>query len=494
MALLIDKPLVIMLLISAILLVGLLVNLVLYTTRTGTRIVLPLYHFIVACSSVVVILKLLFIIRLVQISARWAAIAKKYDIEEAVLGRGPQVFKYKALCRATKDFNRTEFLGRGAFGSVFRGSLALSKGRNPTLIAVKRISATSTQGVQEFLAEVRVIAQTQHRNLVKLLGWCHERRDLMLVYEYMPNGSVHDHLYTKSPGHDQLESVLTWARRLKILSGVATALAYLHEEWEQRVIHRDVKSSNVMLDGDFNARLGDFGLARLSQHDQATKSTEVLAGTYGYLAPELPQTLKPTEKTDVYSFGALVLEVAAGKRPLLRKEDRPGSFDGSFLVDWVWDLYKDDALLKAADCTLHNGYDPGEMVMVLKIGLLCSHPNPDERPNMREVINIWKGSSPIPLLPREKPVPIFPLNSTTGSALDTDENSGLEFWTGSTEPEHDQKDHVSGAESFLGDCVVTVSLEHEADSPTVDGHEGQESSGGIETLRKRPQTTRGLPL
>ncbi|CAM6115765.1 unnamed protein product [Calypogeia fissa] len=190
------------------------------------------------------------------------------------------------------------------------------------------------------------------------------------------------------------------------MSGVATALTYLHEEWEQRVIHRDVKSSNVMLDRDFNARLGDFGLARLSEHDQAPQSTVVLAGTYGYLAPELAATLKATEKTDVYSFGVMVLEVATGRKPILSAEDER-NFNGRLLVDWVWGLYRDDALVDAADCRLDSAWDAGEMITFLKIGLLCCHPDPDERPSMREVLNIWRGTSPFPPLPSTKPVPTF---------------------------------------------------------------------------------------
>ncbi|CAM6127415.1 unnamed protein product [Calypogeia fissa] len=424
-------------------------------------------------------------------NARLSAITKKYEIEEEALNRGCQNFKYRVLSSATKGFSADRLLGNGGFGSVFKGQVVLKGETKQSDIAVKRISATSHQGAQEFVAEVKIIGQAQHRHLVRLVGWCHEKCELLLVYDYMPNGSLDQHLYNET------DSVLTWSRRLKIASGVATALAYLHEEWEQRVIHRDVKSSNVMLDEDFNARLGDFGLARLSQHDQAPPSTAVLAGTYGYMAPELAHTLKPTEKTDVYSFGALVLEMATGKKPLLSKEDRE-SFDELLLVNWVWSLYRDDALLDAADSRLKNACEPGEMVMFLKIGLLCSHPNPDERPSMREVLNIWKGST-FPPLPRSKPVPIFPMNADD-SGIDTDHNGDttLSF----------VDDHIDRTDSFKSQCFsselfadnhsgVAISSDPYAQSAPSSEEPKRGNHGGYannSSLRHRPRTITSLPL
>ncbi|CAM6107827.1 unnamed protein product [Calypogeia fissa] len=402
---------------------------------------------VITIPTVSAFLVLVFIILILyKRNAKLSALTKKYEIEEEALNRGCQNFKYRVLSSATKGFSADRLLGSGGFGSVYKGQVVLKGEKKQSDVAVKRISATSHQGAQEFVAEVKIIGQAQHRYLVRLLGWCHEKGELLLVYDYMPNGSVDQHLFNEK------DSVLTWSRRLKIVSGVATALAYLHEEWEQRVIHRDVKSSNVMLDKDFNARLGDFGLARLSQHDQAPPSTAVLAGTYGYMAPELAHTLKPTEKTDVYSFGALVLEMATGKKPLLPKEDRE-SFDEILLVNWVWSLYRDDALLDAADSRLKNAYEPGEMVMLLKIGLLCSHPNPDERPSMREVLNIWKGST-FPPLPRSKPVPIFPLSTDDHeSGIDTDQPTGdttLLF----------MDDHSDRTDSFNSRFYSTESADH----------------------------------
>ncbi|CAM6117430.1 unnamed protein product [Calypogeia fissa] len=429
-----------------------------------------------------------FISRLKRRNARLTElVAKKYDINTSVLcNQGPKNFQYKTLSTATKGFSSSQLVGTGGFGRVYMGKLVLKKDGKPIEIAVKRISDTSNQGASEFLAEVKIIGQVQHRNLVRLLGWCHERDKLLLVYDYMPNGSLYQHLHNSTPG----ETVLTWSRRLKIVSGVATALAFLHDEWVQRVIHRDVKSSNIMLDHDFYARLGDFGLARAAEHDKELLCTEV-AGTRGYLAPELGVTFRPTEKTDVYSFGAVVLEVATGKKPRLSSEDKE-SLKEIFLVDWVWNLYQDEALLDAADSTLHNAYDPREMVMFLKVGLLCCHPNPDERPSMRDVISIWKGSSPFPPLPRGRPVPEFPLNADgLGVACQWDETTVV------VPNSHVQADEA-GSETFKSDtyhtCITVSPSQGDSNSPLSEKAEERSGSSASNKLHYRPRTSTSLPF
>ncbi|CAM6127093.1 unnamed protein product [Calypogeia fissa] len=437
--------------------------------------------------SALLFLLLVFIIyKLYRRNTRLAAIAKKYQIEEDLLEQGPQKFRHMVLSAATKGFSSRELLGKGGFGSVYRGKLRMKGGQKPEDVAVKRISAASHQGAREFLAEIKIIGQAQHRNLVRLLGWCHEKGELLLVYDYMPNGSVDQHLFQTSEG----EPVLTWARRLKIMSGVATALAYLHEEWEQRVIHRDVKSSNVMLDRDFNPKLGDFGLARLSAHNQAPQSTAVLAGTYGYLAPELAHTLKFSEKTDVYSYGAMVLEVATGRRAILSVEDESAGSNVCLLADWVWGFYSDDILLEAADRSLQSACDLGEMIMFLKIGLLCCHPDPDERPTMREVLNIWKGTSPFPPLPRKKPVPTFiskalvPVGGATATMYTRyTHHSDLPSW-----------DQTSSLESDDQRAPVVVSKD-DGDLSSPKTFPGREGGPPIPMLRlRRLSTTTSLPM
>jgi serine/threonine protein kinase len=183
-----------------------------------------------------------------------------------------------------------------------------------TDVAVKRVSKGSKQGKKEYIAEVRIISCLRHRNLVQLIGWCHEKGEFLLVYEYMPNGSLDTHLFGG-------KTMLTWGVRYKVALGLAYSLLYLHEEWEQRVVHRDIKSSNVMLDANFNAKLGYFGLARLVDHELGSQAT-VLAGTMGYLAPECVTIGKANKESDVYSFGVVSLEIACRRIKTSGAEDR----------------------------------------------------------------------------------------------------------------------------------------------------------------------------
>uniref|UniRef100_A0A2K1ZZ93 non-specific serine/threonine protein kinase n=1 Tax=Populus trichocarpa TaxID=3694 RepID=A0A2K1ZZ93_POPTR len=239
-------------------------------------------------------------------------------LEDWELDYGPHRFKYKDLYTATKGFRDEELLGSGGFGRVYKGVLPTSK----IQIAVKRVSHESRQGMREFVAEIVSIGRLRHRNLVPLLGYCRRRGELLLVYDYMPNGSLDKYLY------DQPTVALNWSQRFRVINGVASGLFYLHEEWEQVVIHRDVKASNVLLDRELNGRLGDFGLARLYDHGTDPQTTHVV-GTLGYLAPEHARTGKATTSTDVFAFGAFLLEVASGRRPIQPTED-------IILVDWVF--------------------------------------------------------------------------------------------------------------------------------------------------------------
>ncbi|PRQ43134.1 putative protein kinase RLK-Pelle-L-LEC family [Rosa chinensis] len=301
-------------------------------------------------------------------------------LEDWELEYGPQRFKYKELYIATKGFREKELLGTGGFGKVYRGLLPSSE----VEIAVKRVSLESRQGMKEFVAEIVSIGRLRHRNLVQLLGYCRRKEELLLVYDYMPNGSLDKYLF------DQPEMTLNWSQRFKVIKGVASGLLYLHEEWEQVVIHRDVKASNVLLDGEFNGRLGDFGLARLYDHGTDPQTTHIV-GTLGYLAPEHTRTGRATTSTDVFAFGAFLLEVACGKRPI--KTQGP---EHVILVDWVFSCWNRSDILEARDQSFGTDFVAEELELVLKLGLLCSHSEPAARPSMRQVVQYLAGDVALP--------------------------------------------------------------------------------------------------
>ncbi|KAI9071791.1 hypothetical protein K1719_046237 [Acacia pycnantha] len=224
---------------------------------------------------------------------------KKFSeiVEEWEQDYGPQRIKYKDLYIATKGFKEKELLGSGGFGSVYKGTMPGSK----IEVAVKKVSHGSQQGMREFIAEIVSIGRLRHRNLVSLLGYCRRKGELFLVYDFMSNGSLDKYLFKKP------RVTLNWMQRFRIIKGVASGLCYLHEEWEQVVVHRDIKASNVLLDSELNGRLGDFGLARLYDHGTDPATTHVV-GTLGYLAPEYTTTGRATTKSDVFAFGAFMLE------------------------------------------------------------------------------------------------------------------------------------------------------------------------------------------
>ncbi|XP_038973335.1 L-type lectin-domain containing receptor kinase IX.2-like [Phoenix dactylifera] len=305
-------------------------------------------------------------------------------------GSRPRRFPYRVLESAAKNFMEEEKLGGGGFGEVYKGVLHDSQ----LEVAIKRISRGSRQGKKEYISEVTIISRLRHRNLVQLIGYCHEKGDLLLVYEYMPNKSLNYHLYKNT-------RLLAWPERYKIALGLASALLYLHEGWEQCVIHRDVKPSNVMLDSGFNAKLGDFGLAKLMNHD-SNRETTVLAGTMGYIAPEYAITGKASKEADVYSFGVVILEIACGRKPSEVEKD-----DQENLAEWVWELYGNGRCLAAADRRLDMKFDEQQMVYLMVVGLWCAHPDRNQRPTMRQAINVLKFDTPLPALPPNMPIPMF---------------------------------------------------------------------------------------
>ncbi|TYI11014.1 hypothetical protein ES332_A09G181700v1 [Gossypium tomentosum] len=302
-------------------------------------------------------------------------------VEDWELEYGPHRFKFKDLYIATKGFKDKELLGAGGFGRVYRGVLPSNK----LEVAVKRVSHESRQGMREFVAEIVSIGRLRHRNLVQLLGYCRRKGELLLVYDYMPNGSLDKYL------HDQPQVTLNWRQRFRVIKGVASGLFYLHGEWEQVVVHRDVKASNVLLDGELNGRLGDFGLARLYDHGTDPQTTHVV-GTVGYLAPEHTRTGKASPSTDVFAFGAFLLEVACGRRPIEAKSP----IEDVILVDWVYSCWSKGDIMEAKDPSLGSDYEAEEVELVLKLGLLCSNSEPEARPTMRQVLQFLEGDVPFP--------------------------------------------------------------------------------------------------
>ncbi|KAJ0452029.1 putative protein kinase RLK-Pelle-L-LEC family [Helianthus annuus] len=316
-------------------------------------------------------------------------LAVEMNNEFEMRAAGPRKFSYLELGRSTAGFAEEGMLGQGGFGGVYKGFL---EDQN-TYVAVKRVSKTSRQGIKEYASEVRVISRLRHRNLVQLIGWCHEKGELLLVYEYMENGSLDFHLFKE-------KSLLTWGTRYKIAIGLASALFYLHEEWEQCVLHRDIKSSNVMLDSNFNVKLGDFGLAKLVDHEKGSQTTTRLAGTFGYMAPEYLLTGKASKESDVFSFGVVALEIACGRKPIVDEAQ-----DNQIrLIDWVWDLFGSGILLEAVDSRLKLAFEEEQIKRLMIVGLWCVHPDSGLRPTMRHAIQVLKYEAPLPVLPSKMPV------------------------------------------------------------------------------------------
>ncbi|XP_066385732.1 L-type lectin-domain containing receptor kinase SIT2-like [Miscanthus floridulus] len=306
------------------------------------------------------------------------------ELEDWEVEYGPHRISYKDLHAATRGFR--DVIGGGGFGVVYRGVLPLRPGG--VEVAVKKVSHGSRQGLREFVSEIASMSRLRHRNLVQLLGYCRRRGELILVYDYMVNGSLDRRLFDAAG-----KPVLSWEQRSKIARDVAAGLLYLHEQWEQVVVHRDIKSANVLLDADMNGKLSDFGLARLYDHGSNPQTTHVI-GTLGYLAPEMSKTGKATTSTDVFAFGVFLLEVACGRRPMERSDD----LDSPGLVDLVLECWKAGRIVEARDPKIGT-CDEADVELVLKLGLLCSHPDPRCRPSMRQAVQILEGAAPVPETP-----------------------------------------------------------------------------------------------
>ncbi|KAL7211555.1 hypothetical protein ACSBR2_014422 [Camellia fascicularis] len=286
------------------------------------------------------------------------------------------LFTFRQIKAATNNFDDNNKIGEGGFGSVYKGILL-----DGTLIAVKQLSSKSKQGNREFVNEIGMISGLQHRNLVRLYG-CIEGNQLLLVYEYMENNSLARALF----GPKEWQLNLGWRTRLRICIGIARGLAFLHEESRLKIVHRDIKATNVLLDGDLNPKISDFGLAKLTEDDNTHISTRV-AGTIGYMAPKYALWGYLTNNADVYSFGVVALEIAAGKDNM---KFRP-SDQYVCLLDWALVLQQKGRLMGLVDPKLGPDFNKEEAIKMIKIALLCTNPSPALRPAMSAVVSMLEG-------------------------------------------------------------------------------------------------------
>ncbi|KAH1066183.1 hypothetical protein J1N35_031170 [Gossypium stocksii] len=310
----------------------------------------------------------------------------KPSMEQVLRGLDLQTgfFTFKQMKAATNNFDAANKIGEGGFGAVYKGVLL-----DGTIIAIKKLSSKSRQGDREFLNELGMISGLQHPNVVRLYGCCVEGTQLLLVYEYMENNSLAHALF--SPTESQLK--LDWPTRQKICLGIAKGLTFLHEESSLKVVHRDIKTTNVLLDSDLNAKISDFGLAKFDEEENTHISTRI-AGTIGYMAPEYALWGYLTYKADVYSFGIVALEIVAGKN---NTKYRPEE-NYVCLQDWALVVQQKGNLMELVDPRLGTEFNEEEAIRMTKVALLCTNSSPALRPTMSEVVNMLEGRTLVPEL------------------------------------------------------------------------------------------------
>ncbi|KAH0869618.1 hypothetical protein HID58_076640 [Brassica napus] len=294
--------------------------------------------------------------------------------EEVCLGNLRR-FSFKELQSATSNFSSKNLVGKGGFGNVYKGRL-----HDGTIVAVKRLKDVNNGGGEiQFQTEVEMISLAVHRNLLRLYGLCTTSMERLLVYPYMSNGSVASRLKAKP--------VLDWSTRKRIALGAARGLLYLHEQCDPKIIHRDVKAANILLDDYYEAVVGDFGLAKLLDHEESHVTTAV-RGTVGHIAPEYLSTGQSSEKTDVFGFGILLLELITGLRAL---EFGKAANQRGAILDWVKKLQQEKNLEQIIDKDLERSYDRIEVEEIVKVALLCTQYLPIHRPKMSEVVRMLEG-------------------------------------------------------------------------------------------------------
>lgn len=322
------------------------------------------------------------VLLIIGILYKGGCLAEKGSADRELKGLDLQagLFTLRQIKAATKNFDPANKIGEGGFGSVYKGLLS-----DGTVIAVKQLSAKSKQGTREFLNEIGMISAVQHPNLVKLYGCCIQGNQLLLVYEYMENNCVSRALFGKG---SICKMKLDWSTRKKICLGIARGLAYLHEESSLKIVHRDIKTSNILLDKDFNPKISDFGLAKLHEDDTTHISTRI-AGTVGYMAPEYAMRGYLTSKADIYSYGVVALEIVSGKS---NTSYRPTE-DCVYLLDWAYVLQERGSILQLVDPDMGSDYSSQEAIVLLNVALLCTNASPTLRPTMSQVVSMLQGQT-----------------------------------------------------------------------------------------------------
>ncbi|KAK9064139.1 hypothetical protein SSX86_018011 [Deinandra increscens subsp. villosa] len=329
---------------------------------------------LVVTLSISAVLTLLGIILALYTRRKWK---KSSGSSSQMVNAEVRLFGLSRISRATNAFSVENKLGEGGFGPVYKG--VLEEGQE---IAVKRLSTSSQQGLDEFKNEVICIAKLQHRNLVKLLGYCIQGDEKMLIYEYMPNKSLDSFLYDESK-----KLLLDWPQRFHIIHGIARGLLYLHQDSRLKVVHRDLKSGNILLDHQMRPKIADFGLARMFKEDESEANTKRVVGTLGYISPEYATNGLYSVKSDIFSFGVLVLEIVSGKknRGFVHKDHDDN------LLGHAWRLYKEGRSLDLIDDCLHASYSTCEVLRSVHIGLLCVQQRAKDRPDTPAVVAMLSG-------------------------------------------------------------------------------------------------------
>ncbi|KAI9126923.1 hypothetical protein K1719_002519 [Acacia pycnantha] len=298
-------------------------------------------------------------------------------------------FDLDTIKSATNDFSADNKLGQGGFGEVYKGILPGGEE-----LAVKRLSSTSNQGVGEFKNEVLTMAKLQHRNLVRLLGFCLDEGEKILIYEYLPNKSLDNFLFGLVN-----QAKLSWLTRYKIIEGIARGILYLHEDSRLKIIHRDLKASNVLLDEDLNPKISDFGMAKIFGVDQTQASTSRVVGTFGYMAPEYAMHGHISIKSDIYSFGVLILEIICGKK-------NTSFYVSSYaedLLSYAWKLWREGTPLELLDPSLRDYCSRNEVIKCIHLSLLCIQENPALRPTIQSIMVMLSSNSVTLSDPQEPP-------------------------------------------------------------------------------------------